>query len=42
LAADSFFILMSYMLQVFSIGRTLNDDGSEKPLDPQWAEELTK
>jgi len=36
MAENTIFIAMSCILQVFSIGRALNDDGSEKPLKPQW------
>jgi hypothetical protein len=41
LAANSVFILMSYLLQVFSIRRALDADGTEKPLDLHWIEDFT-
>jgi len=41
LAENSIFIAMSCILQVFFIGKALNDDGSEKPLQPHWVEGIT-
>jgi len=41
MAENSNFIVMCYILQVFSITRALNDDGSEKPLKPHWVDGLT-
>ena len=41
MALNSVFIFVSCVLQMFNITRELNDDGSEKPLNPCWSEGIS-
>ena len=36
MADGSLFLAISGILQVFSIGKAVNEDGSEKPLESRW------
>jgi hypothetical protein len=36
MADGSLFLAISGILQVFSIDKAVNEDGSEKPLEPHW------
>lgn len=36
MADGSLFLAISGILQVFSISKAVNEDGSEKPLVPHW------
>jgi len=36
LAENSVFLAICYILQVFRITKAVNEDGSEKPLEPEW------
>jgi hypothetical protein len=38
---NSLFLAISGILQVFSIGKALNEDGSEKLLEPRWETGMT-
>ena len=40
MAEQGVLIAMAYMLQVFRIGKEKNEDGSEKPFEPQWENTL--
>lgn len=40
MAEDSLFIAICGILQIFSITRALNEDGSEKPLEPRWVNSM--
>jgi len=40
-AENSVFICMCYILQAFWIGKVVNEDGSEKPIEPHWESGIT-
>lgn len=40
MAINSFFTAISAILQVFIMSKQVNEDGSEKPLEPQWVDGL--
>ena len=40
-ASNSLFLAISAILQVFTISKAVNEDGSEKMFEPRWEDGLT-